>query len=280
MNFPINKSDEEVKLLMARAVEMMRREQFEVAFSDFLTPREQRIFYVAAATEGQAERLFFYGGARGAERRRAVLLPEWSLPEDCGEPFSAARDETLYSLAAAGTWSPADAVTVLCLRGSGFVTLSHRDWMGGLLALGTERTVIGDIFVQDEYSALVFVTPHIAEYLTQSLHHVGSDTVRAEPVTLPESYEIVHNYERIEATVASPRLDGVVHALTNLSRADAATLVKNGLAERNYFPETRPDIVIEDGDLLSLRGYGKYIIDSTNAVTRRGRNRLVARKFI
>ena len=40
-----------------------------------------------------------------------------------------------------------------------------------------------------------------------------------------------------------------------------------------------PDAAVEDGDVLSVRGWGKYRIDSVNAVTRRGRNRVVARKY-
>ena len=108
----------------------------------------------------------------------------------------------------------------------------------------------------------------------------SADTVRAEATELPPTFEIVRAYERVEGTVASPRLDGVVHALTSLSRADSAALVRSGAVERNYFSEMRPDCVVEDGDVLTLRGFGKYLIDSTNAVTRRGRNRLIARKYI
>ena len=116
-------------------------------------------------------------------------------------------------------------------------------------------------------------------FVTENLTHAGSDTVRAAAVTLPDGFEIPRSFERIEASVASPRLDGVVRALTNLSRSDAASLVLAGDVELNYFPEEKTDAPVEDGDTLSIRGGGKYIIDSANTVTRRGRNRLVARKY-
>ena len=113
-----------------------------------------------------------------------------------------------------------------------------------------------------------------------NLFHAGSDTVRAEVTVLPAGFEIPRNFERIELSVASPRLDGVVRALTGLSRADANALVKAADVELNYFPEENADAPVSDGDTLSIRGYGKYIIDSACGVTRRGRNRLSARKYV
>ena len=279
MKVPYDPSDEETRLLAARAAELIRKSEYELACSDFLTPREQRLFYVAAATAGEAERLFFWGGALGAERRRALFLPDWLLDSPGGEPFSAARDEKLLAIAADGSLDLRETAVPVALHGSGFVPLAHRDWMGAALALGIERAVLGDIVVENDREALTFALPHVAKFLEEDLTHAGADTVRAEATELPPTYEIVRAYERVEGTVASPRLDGVVHALTSLSRADSAALVRSGAVERNYFAEVRPDCVIEDGDVLTLRGFGKYLIDSTNAVTRRGRNRLVARKY-
>lgn len=281
MKIPYDPSDETTRLLAARAAELIRKSAYEPAFSDFLSPREQRLFYVAVASEGEAERLFFWGGARGAERRRGVLLPEWAAaPDGADTPFEPAREETFLACAAQAELSVSEAATPVALHGSGFVALGHRDWMGAILALGLERSVVGDIFVENDHEALTFALPHVAKFLSEDLTHAGADSVRAEPTELPESFELVRSFERVEGTVASPRLDGVVHALTNLSRADAAALVKNGAVERNYFPELRPDCPVEDGDVLSLRGFGKYIVGSTDAVTRRGRNRLVARRFV
>ena len=258
--------DDGSRRLMARAAELVRREAYDTAFSDFLTPREQRLFYAACAAEGQADRLFFYGGAPGAERRIAVLVPEWLLSDvPAGDPFGEVREQYLSSLIENETIDTSSALAAVSLTGSDYGSLTHRDWLGAILALGIERHVLGDIAVFDEHRAFVFLKP--------------SDTVRAAAVTLPDGFEIPRSFERIEASVASPRLDGVVRALTNLSRSDAASLVLAGDVELNYFPEEKTDAPVEDGDTLSIRGWGKYIIDSANTVTRRGRNRLVARKY-
>ncbi len=277
---PLSGLDDDGRRLFARAQELARREAFSVTFTDFLSPREQRIFYAAVAQEGHGERLFFYGGARDAERRIAVLLPEWLLADaPLGDPFGAEREAFLFSLLDSETVDLSEAVLPVSLTVSAYAELTHRDWMGSILALGLSRSVLGDIAVLDGQHAVAFFTKTIAPFVTDSLKRAGNDGVKAAVTDLPEGFSVPHAFERLENSVASPRLDGVVRALTNLSRADAAALVKSGAAELNYFPEENADAPVEDGDILSLRGYGKYIIDSASTVTRRGRNRLVARKY-
>lgn len=278
---PLHNLDDAGRRLMARAAELVRREAYDIAFSDFLTPREQRIFYAAAAQEGHADRLFFWGGAPGAERRCAVLVPDWLLGDvPLCDPFSPEREQYLASLAENEVIDLSAAASAVRLTGTPYGSLTHRDWLGAILAQGLERHVLGDIAVLDEHTAIAFFTPRIAAFIAENLVHAGNDTVRAEETVLPAGFEIPRNFERIELSVASPRLDGVVRALTGLSRADANALVKAADVELNYFPEENADAPVSDGDTLSIRGYGKYIIDSACGVTRRGRNRLSARKYV
>ena len=278
---PIHNLDEGSRRLMARAAEMVTRDAYDVSFSDFLTPREQRLFHYAAASEGHGDRLFFWGGAAGAERRCAVFVPEWLLSDvPLCDPFASERENYLAGLAEQGVIDLSPAVTAVSLTGTEYGSLSHRDWLGSVLALGLERHVLGDIAVLDEHRAVAFFTARIAPFITDNLSRAGSDTVRAKIYDLPAGFEIPRHFERVEFSVASPRLVAIVKALTGLSRADANALVKAADVELNYFPEENADAPVEDGDTLSIRGYGKYIIDSACGVTRRGRNRLSARKYL
>ncbi len=272
--------DEDGRQLAARAAELCRRAAYDVAASDFLTPREQRIFQAAAVQAGGSDRLVFWGGAVGAERRMALLLPDWLRDEmPPGDPFSEARGAFLRTLNENGVVELSSLLVPLTLRVSAYKALTHRDWLGSLMALGIERHVLGDIAVLDEHCAIGFFAARIAPFVKESFTRAGADAVTVEDAAPAADFEIPRTYLRVEGTVASPRLDGVVHALTGLSRAEAALLVTRGEAELNYFPETKPDAAVEDGDVLSVRGWGKYRIDSVNAVTRRGRNRVVARKY-
>ncbi len=66
------------ELIAARAAELASRPGASFEVSRFLTPHEQAVFFRAAAgiSADKLNRLFFYGGCRGAERRAAVFFPE------------------------------------------------------------------------------------------------------------------------------------------------------------------------------------------------------------
>ena len=76
------------------------------------------------------------------------------------------------------------------------------------------------------------------------------------------------------------RADCVVAALCNTSRERAKSLILQGLVEVNYETLSKPDAEISEGDIVSVRGEGKFRVNGTDGTTRRGRLRLSAEKYI
>ena len=74
--------------------------------------------------------------------------------------------------------------------------------------------------------------------------------------------------------------DGVVAALTNLSRERAQALFREGLVEIDYEPAPKPDQQLEAGCIVVIRGKGKFIIRSLSEQTKKGRARLQADKYL
>lgn len=300
---------EEERLLIARGAELSARAQYSAVASSFLSPREQRLLFDSAGMEKRADQIFFWGGSIGAARRMAIYLPAWILSfaseQETVPPLFAIERETYYLhlLSAAGVCPvPAEAQTVcetlpeklealqegnflsdfihpLLLEGSGFRTLSHRDWLGSLMSLGIKREILGDIAVWDDAHAVVFCQTKSAPYLISELKKAGRDAVRATPCRLPEGFVPRQQYAPVNGTVASPRADGVVRTLCNISREDAAAMIQRGLVEINYNPIEKTDAAVEAGDILSVRGYGKFKIDEIGRPTQRGRIHLAARKY-
>lgn len=278
-------SGDEERLLLARAAELSQRsERGEVSATSFLTPRQQRLIYDAQTRSGASDSLFLWGGFKGAERRVAIFLPPW-ITDGCAAPvgaFSQAREEHFVSLlASCGYEEYLNEFTVpVCLSGSGYASLGHRDWLGSLTALGIKREVLGDIAVESDISAYVFAKPEAAAFIVKEMKSAGRDRVKAE--FAPEGVQICprRSFEKLVSSVASPRLDGVVRALCGVSREAAAEIVNGGAAELNYLPVQDADRRVCAGDVLSVRGYGKFIIDRCEDETRRGRIRLEARKYI
>lgn len=263
--------DGERELLRARVLELMERaERGEISVGEFYNPRE--IYYAEQIlkSSGYRGRFAFFGGYDDAERKRLVCLPEYAL-------YGIETEEELYGTAK--QYAEED-VTVLLISGSGFKKLSHRDFMGSILALGIKRSVLGDISVNGDDGAYVFCDTKIAEYIKVNLTKVGRDAVKVRITELPPDYVPEKRTVTVADTVASMRADCIVAALVNCSRDAAKGYLSAGLVELNYEPLYKPDASLDEGDILSVRGKGKFRITKTDGKTKHGRLRLVAEKYI
>ena len=260
------------KLLASRIEDHLRlAERGELVCGNFLTPAEAAFAAIVARELRAQDRVFLFGGYDGAERKRLMVLPSFVSDLD-GEAEEKARiyfpDEM------------ADAVRSIRIKGSGYRELSHRDYLGSVLSLGIERCSIGDIVVTDEYSAVVFCTQKIFDYLMCGIDRIANDKVTVEEFVPDESFESGREFLDLRDTVASNRLDCVVGALTNLSREKAQNLIRSGLCEVNYIVEERVDVCLKTPCVVTLRGHGKYNVLEFDGETKRGRLRLKAQKYV
>ncbi|MBQ7312874.1 MAG: hypothetical protein IKI93_08230 [Clostridia bacterium] len=271
---------------VSRAAEMYRESEYAVAVTDFLSPGEKaEIYHELVARIGNGiSRCFFWGGCRGAERCAAVFLPEWYLPESAPVHKMVADTERVDAFAAFLETNEdlRDQIPIraLKIRGSGFKNLTHRDFMGGILSLGIDRSVIGDIAVTSESEALVMVHGKIAPFLLTELKKIGRDAVKVEEWDIAPTFEIPRQYADEPIVVSSPRLDGVVKALTGKSRELAAEMVRSGLVELEYKQTDNVSAEVREGMILSIRGFGKYVIGHTSGTTKSGRIRISCKKYI
>ncbi|MBQ7357684.1 MAG: hypothetical protein IJW65_02995 [Clostridia bacterium] len=265
-------ANSEFGLLSARICDYARKSQAgELSVSDFLSPSEVALARVLLAEQRIAHRGVFLGGYGDAERQKLFLLPSYTddldgnAKEKLDTYFSDERDSEICAVK---------------ISGSGYRELSHRDYLGSILALGIERDALGDIVLVDEYSACVFCPSKIKEFLELSLERVASDAVRVTDFTVTEEFSANREYKRILSTVASNRLDCVVSALTGLSREKSQELIRHELCQLNYITECRCDRTLDAPCTLSLRGYGKFILRELEGLTKKGRLKMSADKYI
>lgn len=264
---------DEHKLLASRVSDYLRlAERGELASGSFLTPEEARYVTLVLQEKRAATKGVLFGGYEDAERRRLFVLPDYLSDMD-GEPYDKLREYFPDELSS--------AVKAIRIKGSGFRELSHRDYLGALLALGIERCSMGDIVVEGKHSAIVFCTDKMFDFLMVGIDRIGADKVTVEEFCPAPDFSPTRESMPIRDTVASNRLDCVVGALTNLSREKAQTLIKSGLCEVDYLAEQRVDFELKHLPCtLTLRGYGKYRVISFDGETKRGRLRLVAEKYV
>lgn len=156
--------------------------------------------------------------------------------------------------------------------------LSHRDYLGALLGLGVQRGCIGDIFCFPGH-AFVAAECSITPYFCTHLEKVGRYHVKDVCRVSPKEVCIQREYEQLTDTIPSTRLDCVVASVARLPRAKAQELIRGGLVNINHICRSKNDQEVIGGDVLSIRGHGRYIIDDMDHVTRKGRLVLHARKY-
>ncbi|MBR5448206.1 MAG: hypothetical protein IKV40_07260 [Clostridia bacterium] len=280
-----NKND---NILYAKACDLCEtalKREYEFNYSRFLTPAEQIIYYTAIREEYPLllQRCYFFGGALQADRRVCVMVPsyiEGTGISSVAELFSEEREKQLQDVTAAYAPDESFGITPLSVTGSGFTEFAHRHYMGSILSLGIEREVIGDIAVVGKCSAMVFACESIAPFICDSLIKMGRDSVRCEAISIPEGFKVPHEFKQMVLVAASDRVDSIVASITNLSRTDAKEYCLTGLVEINYVTVTEADKRLSPGDKISVRGYGKYIIDAFTGETRSGRARISVRKYV
>lgn len=264
--------DSERALLEARIEDMRKRaERYELCVGSFLSPREQH--YALQKLQSVSTEAFgvLYGGYDGSERNRLFILPDYLK-----------REDGVYTAATLRAMIPElseESVRVLSIDGSGYRRLTHRDYLGSLLGLGIERNKLGDIIVKDDCHALVFCDGAMADYILGGLHRVGGDTVKVAETSVDDDFSVERRMRAISDTVASPRLDSIVSCLIGTSREKTQDLIREGLVEVDYETCDKKDKTPREGAVVSVRGYGKYVIQSVSEQTKKGRCRLKAAQY-
>lgn len=225
----------------------------------FLSGREQMLVKQMVDRMGIPNTCFF-GGTDNPDRQVICYVPDYYTPED----FFQSED---------------GPVTALRAEISDYDTLTHRDFLGGILGQGIKREVLGDIFVSEGHCDFL-VLREMAPYLLQSLTSVGRAKIRLSPIALGEIEVPPQKIKSIRDTVASMRLDCVMASGFGMGRSKAQTLISSGRVEVNHGAVLKADRLVEQGDVISARGLGKFLVAEVNGQTKKGRIGLTLHRYL
>ena len=223
-------------------------------YSGFLSPAEQDDFQALPASRQYS--WHFWGGIEQAERK--ILA--------AGDPGESAPDY------------PVTVMKISPVSPRFAEELSHRDYLGALLNLGMERSLIGDILVEGK-TAWVLCLHRARDVIRDELHRVRRTEVTAEETTL-DCPELKPRLLPVTLNAASERLDAVVAAFAGLSREKAAQLISGEKVFVNSRPVLQRDGRLKEGDILSVRGYGKAVYEGVDRTSRKGRLFLKLHRYV
>lgn len=227
-----------------------------VTFTDFLNLNEQNMLATLKLQQmGVNVRLF--GGYEHAERQMAAFFPpslsfDWEYPIDCLK------------------------LSPKALRFS--EDLGHRDYLGAVLNLGVDRSVVGDILLKDK-EAWLFCQHKMSDFFIENLTRVRHTMVfvtrvdQAGDIPGPE-------FEEISGTCASVRLDSLIGLAFQTSRSSMVSSIEGGLVFVNGKLVTSNGYEPKEGDIISVRHKGRFIFDGITRQTKKGRLGVRIRKYI
>lgn len=244
------------KLLISRIEDMARlcEKTYTARFSAFLTEAE------AALAEKYLEYThrdgyMLYGGYENAQRVMLGIFPQYEEP--LAEEF------------------PIQAVS---FSGRTVKNLSHRDFLGSLMALGISRSAVGDIICGGE-TAYAMLSLTAADMAVMQITKIGREGVRCQPA---ENGTIVREdrFAEISGTAASLRLDCILALALRVSREKAARLIRSGSVSVNHGITESVSEQLSEGDVLSVRGHGRFILSSTGEKTKKDRFHITVKKYL
>ena len=142
--------------------------------------------------------------------------------------------------------------------------LTHRDFLGALMNLGIKRELVGDIIVDDN-CGYILCLEHIANYICENLNRVRHTSVKTQISALPENL--------------NKEIDVVISAVYNLSRNETSKLVKNERVFVNSRMASSVSSLLNGGDVVSVRGFGRFVFVKEIKETKKGRLVLEIKKY-
>ena len=157
---------------------------------------------------------------------------------------------------------------------------THRNYLGGIVKLGLKREKVGDILVRKE-GADIICLESFAEILKQEL----STLTRFEKskIEIKEMNEIIVpivQKEEIKIIIPSFRLDNFVSDLARTSRSKAVEIIKQERVFINGQNETKVSKQVKEGDIITIRGKGRFVVKQLYGTTRSGRTVVIIEKYV
>lgn len=156
--------------------------------------------------------------------------------------------------------------------------ISHRDVLGSILGLGINRSKVGDIFfIADEI--VIVIRNTLTNYILQNLLTISKYNVSFKLIDNIDFNKIAKDEKYFSTIVSSLRYDVIISEITNYSRKKASLLIKNGRVKINHEVVNKLHLEICEGDIISIRGFGRFKYIENNGLTKKNKYKIKYLKY-
>lgn len=224
-------------------------------FTDFLAMNELSILNNIKADE-LSTKYYMFGGYEFAERQMAVFVSD-ALFYEKHYPIATLNVKVKYPKFAQ--------------------QLSHRDYLGALVHTGVDRCKIGDIIVK-ENQGYIFCHEKIAQFFCDELTQIKHTAVEVSVCDVPDELE-KPNFTEIKGTVSSLRADSIVALAIKQSRNSTLELFRLQKIFINGRLTENTSSILKEDDILTVRGYGRFIFKEILGKTKKDRFYILLLKY-
>ncbi len=224
--------------------------------TDFLDPYQQKLAESFLKPWDDLTYLI-YGGYPSAERAKIAIMPRFWLEQSV--------DLNIKFLHVQAS--------------SKFNKVSHGDYLGAILSLGLKRDKVGDIIVEEQ-GATIVVDSLAVSFILSNLSQVKNIMVNVKEISSEEIKVQPEKTKELRGTVASLRLDALTSLGFGYSRSKIVKVIKADQVKLNWQRASDPSLQVKKGDVISLRGRGRIVIEDILGESRKGRIQVLVKKIL
>ena len=260
------------KLIIAKLADKIKysKNNNKIVSTEFLNIYKREILQKELNRVKEKNYLFF-GGFEEAEYKVLIIYPDKFRDEFMNYQTSIVAQKAINNI-------------IKCIRiklpKELLNTYEHRDYLSAVMKFGLVRERIGDIIVHED-GAYILVLKENAEYLKNSLKELIR--FRKSEIVIIDINEIQVKpieFEDINILVNSSRLDNYISEIAKISRSKTDELLENEKIYLNSKLEKRASKEIKEGDIIVIRGRGKFLINHFYGINKKGKQIVQIKKYV
>lgn len=248
--------DKEQHIVMRKIIDKAESvlKHHDTQYTDFLNPYQRKLAY--SILNRLDISYYEEGGLEEAERKSIIIFPEYMNKQDIDSPIKSVKIEGNFN----------------------FTSVSHRDYLGAVLGLGIKREKIGDINILKNFATVV-LHREILDFVIYNLKNISRESIKIKEISLTQIEKANEEFKDIQINIASLRLDSLISGVCNISRTKSSTEISQNKVKVNWQPILNTSYEISDGDMISLRGFGRMKIISRMGKSKKGKEKITVRVY-
>lgn len=157
--------------------------------------------------------------------------------------------------------------------------LRHQEILGSLFNLNIDDSMFGDIIINNNHY-YVFINNLVEDYFISNFNKIGKYNIKLKKLDKDYLKNYQRKYEEIELIVTSLRIDTVISRIIHTNRDSIKDKIKDKEILLNHEPLKKIDYKLKEGDIFSIRKFGKYKFIRTTNTTKKNNFVLLIFKYL